>query len=131
MERHPSSWPMEILRKSLNNLHLPPRLCLFLLDVISEYYTTRRPDHIPHADERSALQRMSAGQRLPLHKLHPAGKKTVARMLATGWIESEAGVYGVRYLITPVGRAALMAKITPTHAKVADDDWLVRYGGES
>jgi hypothetical protein len=62
--------------------------------------------HIPHATERSALQRMSAGQPSPLNELYPAGR-TVAGMLAKGWIESELGFHGVRYQITPFGKAAL------------------------
>jgi hypothetical protein len=41
-----------------------------------------RPSHIPHAVERTTLQKMSATAGVPLEKLHPAGKQTVAGMLA-------------------------------------------------
>ena len=56
-----------------------------------------RPSHIPHAIERSALQKLSDGQLLSLVQLHPAGKETVAGMLSKGWIASEVGAHGVRY----------------------------------
>ena len=71
-----------------------------------------RPRHLPHNLERSALQKMSATQGLPLAKLHPAGKQTIAGMIAKGWIEKQidAGP-GARYRITPAGEAALKAKI--------------------
>jgi DNA-binding IclR family transcriptional regulator len=68
-----------------------------------------RPGHIPHNLERTALQKLSAAQGLPLAQLHPAGPQTIARMLEKGWIErSDAGA---RYCITPAGKAALKAKI--------------------
>ena len=41
-----------------------------------------RPSHIPHARERSTLQKMSAIEGLPIEKMHPAGKHTVAGMMA-------------------------------------------------
>jgi hypothetical protein len=43
-----------------------------------------RSSHIPHNRERSALQRMSADQGLPLSELHQVGKSTIAGMLAKG-----------------------------------------------
>ena len=43
-----------------------------------------RPPHLPHNIEREALQKMSPIYGLPLAKLHPAGKRTVAQMLAKG-----------------------------------------------
>jgi hypothetical protein len=52
-----------------------------------------RPSHIPHASERSTLQRMSPNVGTPSEKLYPAGKQTIAKMVAKGWIErqSDAG----------------------------------------
>jgi hypothetical protein len=44
--------------------------------------------------------------------MHPAGKSTVAGMLAKGWIKTQMVTGGVAsYLITPIGEAALKAKI--------------------
>jgi len=70
-----------------------------------------RPGHIPHAMERSALQKLLSGQALSLLQLHPAGKDTVARMLGKGWLASEAYAHGKRYKITAAGEAAFRAKI--------------------
>jgi hypothetical protein len=71
-----------------------------------------RPSHLPHNLERTALQKMSAEKGLPSSKLHPAGKSTIAGMLAKGWIVKQTGAGdGVKYLITPAGEAALKAKI--------------------
>jgi hypothetical protein len=70
-----------------------------------------RPGHIPHSTERSALQKLMNGQSLSLVKLHPAGKNTLAAMLAKGWIASEANAHGLQYRITPAGKAAFKAKI--------------------
>jgi hypothetical protein len=53
-----------------------------------------RPSHIPHSSERSALQRMSATKGLPIEKLHPSGKQTVASMMAKGWIERHSDEKG-------------------------------------
>jgi hypothetical protein len=71
-----------------------------------------RSSNIPHNRERSALQKMSADQGLPLPELYPAGKSTIAGMLAKGWIKKQMVVSrGARYVITPAGQAALKAKI--------------------
>jgi len=71
-----------------------------------------RPRHIPHNLERSALQKMITTGWLPLAKLHPAGKQTIAGMLAKGWVEIQLDVDGdAKYHITPAGEAALKAKI--------------------
>ena len=71
-----------------------------------------RPSHIPHAVERATLQKMSAAEGLPLEKLHPAGKQTVAGMLAKGWIERRSDDRGrPGYSITTAGREAMKAKI--------------------
>jgi hypothetical protein len=37
--------------------------------------------------ERTTPQRMSATKGLPIEKLHPSGRQTVAGMVAKGWIE--------------------------------------------
>ena len=71
-----------------------------------------RPSHIPHNLERTALQKLSAAQGLPLAQLHPAGPQTVARMLEKGWIERQPDDgANIRYCITSAGQAALKAKI--------------------
>jgi DNA-binding PadR family transcriptional regulator len=45
-------------------------------------------------------------------QLHPAGKQTIAGMVAKGWIEMQMDANGgARYRITPDGEAALKAKI--------------------
>jgi hypothetical protein len=68
--------------------------------------------HIPNHRERSALQKMRADEGLSSSELHPAGKSTIAGMLAKGWIKKQMIVSrGARYLITPEGQAALKAKI--------------------
>jgi hypothetical protein len=71
-----------------------------------------RSRHLPHNLERSALQKMSATKGLPSTKMYPAGKATIAGMLAKGWIRTQiVSGGGVNYLITPAGEAALRAKI--------------------
>jgi len=71
-----------------------------------------RSSNIPHNRERSALQKMSTDQGLLLSELYPAGKSTIAAMLAKGWIKKQMAVSrGARYLITSAGQAALRAKI--------------------
>jgi hypothetical protein len=68
-----------------------------------------RPSHIPHATERTVLQKMSLTRGLAAEKLHPAGTKLIATMLAKGWIERQAD--GRTYCITPAGNEALKAII--------------------
>ena len=71
-----------------------------------------RPSHLPHHNERTALQKLRVNPGLPSDPLHPAGKKTIAGMLAKGWIESKLDARaGARYYITAAGEAALRAKI--------------------
>ena len=71
-----------------------------------------RPSHLPHNLERTALQKMSATHGLLAAQLHPAGERTIAAMVAKGWIEKRTDADGgVRYRITPAGEAALKAKI--------------------
>jgi len=53
---------------------------------------------------------MSAIHGLPLAKLHPAGKKTIAGMVAKGWIEQVEHA-DATFRVTPAGEAALKAKI--------------------
>ena len=68
-----------------------------------------RPSHIPHATERTTLQKMSASRGLSPDKLHPAGPQTIANMTAKGWIERQPD--GRTYCITAAGEAALKAPI--------------------
>ena len=70
-----------------------------------------RPRHIPHNIERTALQKMSATQGLTLAQLHPAGEKTIAGMMAKGWVEKLVDDAGTKYCMTPAGEAAFKAKI--------------------
>jgi hypothetical protein len=70
-----------------------------------------RPGHIPHNGERSALQMMSATEGLTVGNMHPVGKKTIAGMVAKGWIERSGGGVDALYCITEVGQEALRAKI--------------------
>jgi DNA-binding IclR family transcriptional regulator len=69
----------------------------------------RRPNHIPHNLERSALQQMSNTEGLPQERLHPARGRTIAGMVEKGWIEKQPD--GRTYCITPAGDAALRAVI--------------------
>jgi hypothetical protein len=62
--------------------------------------------------ERTTLQRMSPTEGLPIEKLHPSGKHTIASMTAKGWIERRSDDYGhAVYCITPAGQEALKAPI--------------------
>jgi hypothetical protein len=71
-----------------------------------------RPSHIPDAAERSTLQRMSLAVRTPSEKMHTAGKQTIAKMAAKGWIERESDVRGrPLYRITASGQEVLKAPI--------------------
>jgi hypothetical protein len=55
---------------------------------------------------------MSATKGLPIEKLHPSGKQTVASMLAKGWIERRSDDQGhAVYCITAAGQEALQAPI--------------------
>jgi DNA-binding PadR family transcriptional regulator len=77
-----------------------------------------RASHIPHNLERTTLQKMNATHGLSSAQLHPAGKHTIARMIAKGWIEKQMDANGgARYRITPTGEAALKAKI-PTPPRI-------------
>ncbi len=68
-----------------------------------------RPSYLPHATERTALQKMSPTKGLLTEQLHPAGKLTIAGMLKKGWIEKQPD--GRTYCITAAGDAALRAVI--------------------
>jgi hypothetical protein len=62
--------------------------------------------------ERSTLQRMSPTTGLPIEKLHPAGKHTVASMSAKGWIERRSDDHGrTTYRITEAGQEASRAPV--------------------
>ena len=62
--------------------------------------------------ERTTLQRMSPTEGLPIEKLHPSGKHTIASMTAKGWIERRSDDHGrAVYCITPAGQEALKAPI--------------------
>lgn len=67
--------------------------------------------HIPRANERSALQKLMGLRGLSRAGLYPAGKHSIAKMLAKGWIEQRAGISGTRYFITLDGEKALKAHI--------------------
>jgi hypothetical protein len=55
---------------------------------------------------------MSATEGLVLEKLHPAGKQTVAGMLAKGWIERRSDHRGrPAYCRTLAGEEAMKVKI--------------------
>lgn len=71
-----------------------------------------RPSHIPHNGERTILQKLRETPALPLAKLQPAGRQTIAGMVAKGWIEQQLDARAVaRFSITPAGEAAFKAKI--------------------
>jgi hypothetical protein len=75
-----------------------------------------RPSHLPHNLERTTLQKMSPTRGLPPAQLHPAGKWTIAGMIAKGWIEKRTDARGsTTYCVTPAGNAALKAKIPDRH----------------
>lgn len=70
------------------------------------------PSHIPDARERSTLQKMSPREGLSFEKMHPAGRHTVAGMLAKGWIDRRSDDLGrAIYCITEAGYDALRALI--------------------
>jgi hypothetical protein len=49
---------------------------------------------------------------LPIEKLHPSGKRTIAGMVAKGWVERRSDDHGrAVYYITATGQAALKAPI--------------------
>ena len=71
-----------------------------------------RDPEIPNHRERSALQSMTLGNWVAEKELFPAGKATVASLVAKGWIEPGANTSGPRqFRITQTGKMALSAKI--------------------
>ena len=70
-----------------------------------------RPSHIPAYRERCALQTFLGADWLPVADLYPAGPSTIAGMVNKGWIEQSLDAAGMKYRITPAGRAALKAVI--------------------
>jgi hypothetical protein len=72
----------------------------------------QRPGHIPHANERTALQKLKPGEGLPIEKMHPAGRATVEKMVAKGWLELGSDTRGRRtYCVTAAGQEALRTPI--------------------
>lgn len=63
------------------------------------------PPHIPRANERTVLQKLSLTSGLPPEKL--AGKKLIANMLAKGWIRKQPD--GRTYCKTSKGVEAMKA----------------------
>jgi DNA-binding PadR family transcriptional regulator len=55
---------------------------------------------------------MSPTEGLPIEKLHPSGKHTIASMAAKGWIQRRSDDHGrTIYCITEAGQEALRAPI--------------------
>ncbi len=67
------------------------------------------PPHIPQANERAVLQKLSLTRGLPPEQLYPAGKGLIASMAAKGWIQKQPD--GRTYCRTPAGGEALKAII--------------------
>ncbi|MET3843905.1 hypothetical protein ABIE49_005983 [Bradyrhizobium sp. OAE829] len=67
------------------------------------------PPHIPQANERGVLQKLSLTRGLPLEKLYPAGKVLIANMVVKGWIKKQPD--GRTYCRTAAGDEALKAII--------------------
>ena len=65
-----------------------------------------RPSHLPHTIERAALQKLLVRSSADLH---PAGKKTILRMIEKGWIKGPLA--GGQFEITVSGEAALKAQL--------------------
>lgn len=63
------------------------------------------PPHVPRANERTVLQKLTLTRGLTLHQLYPAGRILIANMAAKGWIELQAD--GRTYYRTPLGEAAM------------------------
>jgi hypothetical protein len=71
------------------------------------------PPHIPQANERAVLQKLSLTQGRPPEHLYPAGKVLIANMVAKGWIKKQPD--GRTYCRTPAGEEALRARIPVSH----------------
>jgi hypothetical protein len=74
-------------------------------------YMPARPSHLPTTAERSTLQKLYGGRALSLYKLHPAGKKTIGKLMIKGWVALDKSELPVTVRITPAGEEALKAKI--------------------
>jgi predicted transcriptional regulator len=68
------------------------------------------PPHIPRANERTVLQKLTLTRGLSLEQLYPAGKQLIDSMVAKGWIEKQDD--GRTYCRTPKGEAALKIILT-------------------
>lgn len=67
------------------------------------------PPHIPRANERAVLQKLSLTRGLTAEQLHPAGEGLIASMVVKGWIQKQPD--GRTYCRTPAGDEALRAII--------------------
>lgn len=74
------------------------------------------PPHIPRANERTVLQKLSLTSGLPPEKL--AGKKLISNMLAKGWIRKQPD--GRTYCKTSKGVEAMKA-LLPAKREAATD----------
>ena len=63
------------------------------------------PLHIPRANERTVLQKLTLIRGMTLLQLYPAGRILIASMVAKGWIELQPD--GRTYCRTPLGEAAM------------------------
>jgi hypothetical protein len=63
------------------------------------------PPHIPRANERTVLQKLSLTGGLTLHQLYPAGRLLIQNMVSKGWIEKQAD--GRTYCRTAEGERAM------------------------
>ena len=62
------------------------------------------PPHIPRANERTVLQKLTLTRGMTRHQL-PAGRILIASMIAKGWIKLQPD--GRTYCRTPLGEAAM------------------------
>jgi hypothetical protein len=73
-----------------------------------EFDVSAPPPHIPRANERTVLQKLTFSRGLTLSQLYPAGRILIASMVAKGWIERQPD--GKTYCRTTKGEEAM--KIT-------------------
>ena len=63
------------------------------------------PTHIPRANERTVLQKLTLTRGMTRNQLYPAGQILIANMVAKGWIALQPD--GRTYCRTPLGEAAM------------------------
>ena len=63
------------------------------------------PPHIPRANVRNVLQKLTLARGLSLQQLYPAGRLLINSMVAKGWIEKQPD--GRTYCRTPEGEKAM------------------------